>query len=117
MIRGTDLALKITVTDKTGVLQDIDAMADLIIKLYTPQKKDILIQFRKVATAGYTTLLRVSATEYTAIVPHSVTLICPIGNLVGEGQVMETDARFPLNIRRNKADGLITKVKDTVIDE
>jgi hypothetical protein len=117
MIQGEDLALSITVTDSAGVLQDIDAMADVIIYLYSSPRKDVLIKYRKVATAGYTTLLRVSATEYTAILPHTVSSLCSPTNLIGEGQIMETDVRFPLNVRRRKGKGLISDVKDTVIDE
>ena len=115
--RGEDKALAITISDSAGTLQSIDAMVDLIATVYSQSHKEVLIEFRKVATAGFTTLLRVSATEYTAIVPKSITDLFPLTNLLLEIEIQETDVRFPASIRRTKGVGIITVIKDSVIDE
>jgi hypothetical protein len=115
--KGEDKALSITITDSAGTLQSIDAMADLIVSLYSVRFKQVMAEYRKVATAGFTTLLRVSATEYTAIIPHSITETCPIATLNLEIEIMEADARFPDGIRRTKGVGVLTEVKTSVIDE
>jgi hypothetical protein len=115
--RGEDKALKITIADSAGVLQSIDAMSDLIAALYSTRFKQVMIKFRKVETSGYTTLLRVSATEYTAIIPHSITEMCPISTLNLEVELFETDERFDGSLRRTKGVGVITEVKASVLDE
>jgi hypothetical protein len=115
--RGEDKALAITITDSSGTLQDIDAMTDLVVTLYSAGYKKIMAEYRKVATTGFTTLLRVSATEYTAIVPKTVTDSCPLDNLLIEIEIQESDVRFLNSIRRTKGTGIITEVKNSVIDE
>jgi hypothetical protein len=115
--RGEDKTAAIKISDSAGTLQSIDDMADLIVALYSVRFKQVMVKYRKVATTGFTTLLRVSATEYTAIIPHSITETCPIATLNLEIEIMETDARFPDGIRRTKGVGVLTEVKTSVIDE
>ena len=115
--QGEDKAVSITITDSLLVLQSIDAMTDLICYLYDVKSKSVLIKYRKVATAGYTTLLRVSATEYTAIVPHSLTETFSITDLMIEVELMEADVRFPDGVRRTKGQNKITEIKTSLITE
>jgi hypothetical protein len=117
MIRGEDKALKITITDSLGVLQDIDAMVNLIVYIYTVRFNTIHMKFSKVPIAGFTTLLRVSATEYTAILPNSITQVLVLSQLSAEIEIQETDVRFPDSIRRTKGSGLIISVEPTLITE
>jgi hypothetical protein len=114
IFRDEDKALKITITI-SGVLQSIDAMADLIVVLYNVRTRVVLASYRKVATTGYTTLLRVSATEYTAIVPHTIIAVFPLNDIKVEVQMMETDARFSDGIKRTKGDKVLAEVKESVI--
>lgn len=115
MIRGEDKALAIKVKDSAGVYQSIDGMVDLIVVVYSQAKNQVIGQFRKVATVGYTTLLRVSATEYTACLTKAMTDLCPIHMMVVEVEIQDTDVRFPANIRRTKGKGQIEEVESTVI--
>jgi hypothetical protein len=115
--KGEDKVLSITIVDSSGTIQSIDAMTDLIVSLYHDRMRTALIEYRKVAISGFTTLLRVSATEYTAIIPKSVTDTFQISNLMIEIEIQEADARFPANIRRTKGKGTITQVANSMIDE
>lgn len=116
MFRGEDKALAVKVEDSVGVLQSIDAMADLIAVLYSKENDTVaLASYRKVTTTGYTTLVRVSSTEYTAIVPYTITDDFPISDLKMEVEVVETDARFPDSKRRTKGVGDVEEVEPSII--
>jgi hypothetical protein len=109
MIQGSDFPVKVTLTDSTGALQSIDALVDLTITIYDKRTKDVVDTFTK------SDLLRVSATEYTLLLPKALTDVFPISTLWGEGEIQETDSRFTGNIRRTKAKERIDDVEDTVI--
>ena len=117
MIRGEDKAISITIEDSAGVLQSTDAMADLLVYIYSDKQHAIQAKYSKVLAAGFTQLLRVSATEYTAILPKSVTDLIPIADLRVEVELQETDVRFSGSIRRTKGKGVIDEVCNTLIDE
>jgi hypothetical protein len=117
ILQGEDKAIKITISDSGGVLQSIDAMADVIIYVYLQSDESVLIKFAKVAATGYTTLLRVSATEYTAILPKSIMDSQPLTNLMVECEIQETDIRFSGSIRRTKGKGTITDISKSLITE
>jgi hypothetical protein len=115
--RGEDKALSITIADASNVLQSIDNMVDLIVYIYSAKDHHVMEKYTKVLTAGYIQLLRVSATEYTAILPHSITEITPVKDLLIEIEIQEIDNRFPSNIRRTKGKGNIAEVKQSIITE
>jgi hypothetical protein len=117
MFRGEDKAVALKIKDSvTLAYQSIDAMADLVAVLYSPENPTTaLASYRKVATTGYTTLLRVSATEYTAIVPYTITDDFPISELMIHVMRVDTDARFPDGKARTKGDGNIEEVKPSII--
>jgi hypothetical protein len=118
--QGEDKAITITITDANGALQSIDAMTDLVCYLYDVKSKTVLAKYRKDVDSDDTEfieLLRVSATEYTAIVPHSVTETFPITNLMIEAEIMESDGRFPDGLRRTKGKNKITDIEPSVITE
>jgi hypothetical protein len=116
MFRGEDKALSVKVKDSVGSYQSIDAMADFIYVLYSKEDSSVVLaSYRKVATTGYTTLLRVSSTEYIAIVPYTITDDFPISDLMGAALVVETDARFPDGKCRTKGDGVIDEVQPSII--
>jgi hypothetical protein len=117
ILQGEDKAIKITISSAAGVLQDIDAIANIILYIYLQSDDSILIKYAKVAAAGFTTLLRVSATEYTAILPKSVLDSQPLTNLMIEAELQETDSRFTDNIRRTKGTGTITEIEKSLITE
>jgi hypothetical protein len=117
ILQGEDKALGITIEDSAGVLQSIDAMTDLIAYLYQKSDNTILVKYAKVAATGFITLLRVSATEYTAIVPHTLTETIDITDLMLEVELQEDDARFEANIRRTKGKGKVTNVVESLIEE
>lgn len=117
MRRGEDQALKITISDSSGALQDIDSMIDLIVYLYSNVTTFPIIKFRKIATAGYSTLLRVSSTEYTAILPMAITNIMPVTNIYAEIEIQETDSRFTDSIRRSKGSSQVINVVNSLITE
>jgi hypothetical protein len=117
MIRGEDKALTITITDSLGVLQDIDSMTDLIVYVYSNKGNPPLIKFKKVASTGYSALLRVSATEYTAIIPKAITSTMLLDNVFAEIEIQEVDSRFTDSIRRTKGSAKITTVIDSIITD
>jgi hypothetical protein len=115
--KGEDKALSITITDSKGTLQDIDAMTNLIVYLEHDHPRSPLVKYSKVAAAGFTTLLRVSATEYTAIVPKTVTDTFSLAQLIIEVELQESDTRFPGSVRRTKGKGIITTISNSMINE
>jgi hypothetical protein len=117
LYQGEDKAVSITVTDINGVAQSIDAMVDLICYLYDVKNETVLIKYRKVATTGYETLIRVSSTVYTIIIPHSLTAVFPLDNLMIEAMIQESDVRFPDGIRRTKGKSKITEIEESLITE
>ena len=114
---GEDKALAVVIQDSEGVVLSIDDMSDLIIFLYQRSDDTILVKYRKAVTPGYTTLIRVSATEYTAILPKAITDIIPETELMMEGMMLEEDERFENNLRRTKGKGIVTNVEKSLIDE
>jgi len=117
ILQGEDKAIKITVSNASGVAQDIDAMANLILYVYLESDETVLIKYAKVAATDFTTLLRVSATEYTAILPKAITDAQPLTNHMIEVEVQETDSRFTGSIRRTKGYGTITEIEKSLITE
>ena len=118
--QGEDKAISITITDINGVLQNIDDMADLVCYLYDVKSKAILAKYRKNIDSNdpdFTELLKVSPTEYTAIVPHRITESFPITNLMIEAEIMESDERFPDGLRRTKGKNKISDIESSVITE
>jgi hypothetical protein len=109
MIQGEDFAVKVTLTDSLGSLQSIDALVDFTIVIYDSRNKTEVDRFSK------SDLLRVSATEYTLLLPKAITDHFPLSVLYGEGEIQETDVRFTGNIKRKKSKARITNVEDTLI--
>jgi hypothetical protein len=114
IFRDEDKALNITITI-SDVLQSIDALHDLIVVLYNVRDRTVLASYRKVATVGFTTFLRISSTEYTAIVPHTIIASFPLTDIIVEIQMMETDIRFPDGIKRTKGKGVLAETIESVI--
>ena len=116
ILQGEDKALSITISDSAKVLQSIDDMIDLIVYLHL-RNGTIVQKFSKEEAEGFTTLLRVSATLYTAIIPHTLTKDQPISELMVEVEIQETDDRFAGDIRRTKGKGKITSIGKSLITE
>ena len=114
---GEDKAISIVVSDALGVPQSIDDMTDLVCYLFDVRSKVVLEKYKKVAASGYSTLVRVSSTEYTAILPHTISEDLPITDLMIEIEVQESDARFPDGIRRTKGTNKVTEIKSSIIPE
>jgi hypothetical protein len=118
--KGEDKVISVMFKDANDVLQDIDNMANVIIYLYQLSDNTVLVKYKKVVDSDDTEsieLLRVSSTEYTAILPKSITDTIDVTNLMMEAEIQETDSRFLNSIRRTKGKGRITDVKDSLIDE
>ena len=115
--QGEDKTISITISDNLGSLQSIDAMTDLICYLYDSHNKTVLVKYRKEVTDGFTTLVRNSATEYIAIIPHSLTETFNITDLMIEVEIQEADGRFPDGIRRTKGKNKVTEISSSLITE
>jgi hypothetical protein len=61
--------------------------------------------------------LRVSATEYTAIIPYTATQLYPLNHMLVEVELQESDVRFTGSVRRTKGKGVISEIKSTIINE
>ena len=115
--QGEDKALDITITDSSGALVSIDGLLELIVYIYSSRSSAPLLKFNKAGSTGYTALLRVTSTKYTAILPKSITSQYASGSLLVEVELQQTDARFASSVSRTKGVGTIDQVTLSTITE
>ncbi len=88
--QGDDITLSI----KVGSGVSIDDLAELFVYIINSVSKTILIKFSKAGTGDFVALIKVTATNYKAIIPSSITKVTDSKTFDIEGNVVETDAEY-----------------------
>ena len=111
--QGDDFSFSIIIyTDETKAAKiNIDNLADLKVNVYTDGC--VIARFSKVSASGYTSLVRISETEYKAIVDSSITRLFAPGSITVDLNIVQTSGDLTdgrLNMQASQQIGSISTI-------